>query len=113
MQSYTLPMSPSTNAMYRRSKYGYGLYKTQDAKEWVLHASKLVNPRKTYRGKVDISIRLYFQREADIDNRIKPILDLLQDRKVIDNDKQVYSLLVTKFFDKENPRCEVSVMENE
>jgi len=109
---YTLPMPPSVNAMYRRNPKGYGMYKTPEAKMWIAECLRHIRRKNPLKGKIDVSVEFYFQREADIDNRLKPLLDLLQEANVVENDKQVYSLVVTKFFDKVKPRVELVVQEN-
>lgn len=109
---YTLPMPPTSNLMYRRNPRGYGLYKTPEAKMWIAECLRHIRRKNPLKGKVDVSVELYFKIEADIDNRLKPLLDLLQEANVVENDKQIYSLVVTKFFDKKNPRVELVVQEN-
>lgn len=111
MIKFTLPMSPSVNAMYRH--HGHITYKTAEAKMWIKSCEKCIGRHKTIRGHVDVELRFFLQREADLDNRIKSLLDVLQEYKVIENDKQVYSILATKDFDKKQPRVEVRVIENE
>lgn len=105
-------MPPSVNQMYRRNPKGHGMYKTPEAKVWIQKCLSIIKKKNPLKGKVDVGIELYFQREADIDNRIKPILDLLQEAKILDNDKQVYSLVVNKYFDKNDPRVELNIQEN-
>lgn len=109
---YTLPMPPSVNAMYRRNPRGFGMYKTPEAKAWITECLSHIRRKNPLKGKIDVSAEFYFARESDIDNRLKPLLDLLQEANVVENDKQVYSLVVTKLFDKVNPRVELVVVEN-
>ena len=110
---YILPMPPSVNAMYRRNPKGYGMYKTPEAKMWTAECMRHIRRKNPLKGKVDVSIEFYFKRERDIDNSVKAALDLMQQANVIENDSQVYSLLVTKDFDKANPRVELEVQEND
>lgn len=107
----TLPMSPSVNEMYRH--HGHITYKTKVAKDWIKVCLKSIRKRRTITGHVDISAYFYFKRDRDIDNGLKALLDVLQEAKVIANDSQVYSLVCTKDFDKENPRVEVTVLAND
>jgi len=106
-----LPLPPSINAMYRH--HGHVTYKTNEAKVWIKECTKLVKVKKTITGNVDISINFYFKRERDIDGGIKASLDLLESTKIIENDKQVYSLSITKDFDKSDPRMEIEIVEND
>ena len=48
-------------------------------------------------------------RKHDIDSRIKPILDLFEKLGAYKNDNVVTGMIVTKGYDKKNPRAEVSV----
>ena len=111
---FTLPIPPSINAMYRRKTYGYGLYKTAEARLWIVEAKKIIlkDRKKTILGKVDIDAFFYFARDRDIDSSLKSLLDVLQEAKVYKNDSQVYSLLVQKQKDKDNPRVELEILEN-
>ena len=113
MIEVTLPLPPSVNAMYKRGR-GYGLYKSKEAKEWVTECLWLLKKnRKKFGGKVDVEIHFFFKRDSDIDNRIKPLLDLFQEAGVYKNDKQVYSIYVGKNLHKdEEPRVEVTIYEN-
>ncbi len=112
MIELTLPMPPSINAMYKRGR-GHSFYKTEEAKDWTTECLWLLKKnRKKCKGNVDVSLTFYFKRESDIDNRIKPLLDLFQEAGILENDKQVYSLLVNKKNDKKNPRVDVEIEEN-
>lgn len=106
----TLPIPPSVNQMYRH--HGHITYKTKVAKDWIKLCLASIKTRKTIKGHVDLSVNFYFKRDRDIDNSLKALLDVLQESKMIENDSQVYSLLATKDFDKDNPRVEVCLVEN-
>lgn len=79
---------------------------------WINECLRHIRRKNPLKGKVDVSIEFYFKRERDIDNSVKAALDLMQQANVIENDSQVYSLLITKGFDKDNPRMEISIEEN-
>lgn len=111
--NFTLPIPPSVNAMYRRNPHGFGLFKTKDAKAWIKECSSCIKVKKPLSGRVDVSINFYFFRDRDVDNCIKAVLDVLQEYGVVENDRQVFSVVATKAMDKENPRVEVSVIEND
>lgn len=108
--NYTLPMSPSVNAMYRRSPGTYGMYKTMEAKKWISQCLKIIGEAKTLSEDVGVEVEFYFKRECDLDNRLKSLMDILQESKVIEDDKQVYRIIAKKAFDKKNPRIEVSIV---
>jgi crossover junction endodeoxyribonuclease RusA len=105
-----LPLPPSVNALYRH--HGHITYKTKVAKDWIKECLKLVKVKKPMQGRVDLSVNLYLKRDRDIDNSLKCLLDLIQEAKIIENDSQIYSLLVIKDFDKLQPRVELCIEEN-
>lgn len=110
---YKLPMPPSVNAMYRRSRGSFGMYKTAEAKAWVEDCRRVIRRKNPLKGRVDVSVNFYFERECDLDNRFKALFDVLQETNVIENDRQIYSIVATKDFDRKNPRVEIEVMEND
>lgn len=65
-----------------------------------------------HRGHLAVSIALFWpdKRRRDVDNGVKAILDGLNGRAWRD-DAQIVQLLVTKRYDKENPRAEVVIEE--
>lgn len=112
MRSYTLPLPPSVNAMYRRGR-GYGIYKTKEAKLWIESCKEIIKKKQPYKNEVDVSVNFYFKRtNCDIDSRLKALLDVLEDCCVYENDRQIYSLLVNKYIDKQNPRVEITITPN-
>lgn len=55
-----------------------------------------------------ITIRVYFQsKRSDLDNSAKIILDCLQAKGIILNDRNCQVIQMYKFIDKENPRIEL------
>lgn len=89
-------LPPSTNAIWRFTRGGK-MYRTQEymvflrAEEWNL-APQLKSQHK-FVGPVFITIAMKRPRSnADLDNRAKAALDLLQHVQAIDNDKHVMRL---------------------
>lgn len=108
-----LPMPPSNiNHMYSRSKFG-GVFKNTDIAKWELICRSKINNKEKLKTKETycVNIGLYHdnKRKNDIDSKIKIVLDMLQKAGVFENDSQVSDLIVAKRYDKEKPRCEVSV----
>ena len=103
-------MSPSVNAMYRRSPGTYGMYKTIEAKNWIKGCLKIIDKTIPLVGEVAVDIEFFFKRESDLDNRLKALLDVIQEAGIIENDSQVYRIIAKKAFDKSNPRIEVSIV---
>lgn len=110
--SFELSIPPSVNAMYRRSRGSFGMFKTREAKDWIADSLKKIGKVKTIKGMVDVEAFFFFDRERDLDNNLKALMDVLQESKLIENDKQVYSILATKGFNKKNPHVEVVVRQN-
>lgn len=113
---FKLALPPSINAMYRRNPHSYGLYKTAEAKQWI--SDSLIQmrlqrvPRRKIIGHGDVTANFYFKHERDIDGGVKPLLDLLQEYGLFENDRNIYSLFLTKDFDKKNPRVELDIVDN-
>lgn len=108
---FTLPLCPTTNHMYSKSRYG--VYKTQETRAWEKEASYAIlktKGRKTLTGDTYVGIEFFLKRDRDIDN-LKLILDSLQDNNIVVNDSQITHLNIKKYKDKENPRVEITVME--
>lgn len=58
----------------------------------------LPKPEKMYTGELEIEIVFYFKypKKRDVDNGVKPALDLLQKRGYFKNDNQIVSLIARK-----------------
>jgi crossover junction endodeoxyribonuclease RusA len=115
--TFTLPKPPSINHIYGyTSKGGYARsYVTKEGKVWFEEAGYAIKSqtrkRKPITSDLEISIYLYTARKQDVDNILKPILDLLQKQGVIENDAQIYRLLVEKFKCKvAEQRVEIELM---
>jgi len=97
----SLPWPPSSNTYYRRGRFATYLapsgraYKENVAEVISTHYPQLSNPLEG-RLAVFLSISAPNKRKVDIDNRIKPVLDALQDAGVYDNDEQIDFLSVTR-----------------
>lgn len=106
---FTLPLCPTVNQQY--SKSHYGVYKTQEARQWQKEAQVAIlqtKGRKTLIGDVYVGIEYFLKFDRDIDNG-KMIMDALEDNRIVVNDKQVTHLNVKKYRKQENPRIEVTV----
>ena len=100
----TLPKPPSVNHIYGyTSKGGYARsYITKEGRAWFQEAGillkKQIRKRKPIESHVEVFIELhtaYFRQ--DVDNILKPILDLLEKNRIIKNDNLVIKLDVEKF----------------
>ena len=103
----TLPKPPSINHIYGfTSRGGFARsYITKIGKTWFEEAGYRLKEQipagEPITQNLTISIELHTARRQDVDNILKPILDLLQKQEVIENDSQIYKLTVEKF------RCKV------
>lgn len=109
---------PSTNHLYGNRAFGrrvirYMTTKGKNYKELIKsmipECDKILKP-----GLISCHIFLYFgdKRKHDLDNAgLKIILDAMEDI-VYEDDNQINWLLVEKEYDKENPRTEVTIVNN-
>jgi len=100
----TLPLPVPLNQMYKRSPHSF--YKSEKAKDWTTEALWLIKEQKRGQSK-DIFIK--DKRLHDLDNFIKPILDVLQESTIIKNDNDVTFLEVQKKKDSKS-YCVVEVI---
>lgn len=90
-----LPLPPSTNNLFINLP-GKGRVKSGAYKAWQRQASAALTfaswdmPAKPY----NVTIRLNMDHRGDIDNRVKPVLDLLVTHHVISGDQWVNELHV-------------------
>lgn len=92
----TLPMPPSVNELFW-NKPGRGRVKTRIYDDWLGHAGWTLRSQKPGRIAGRVIVVMSVERSnanADVDNRIKPILDLLVGQHVIDDDRFVVGLCI-------------------
>lgn len=95
--SLQLPYPPSVNAMYRNVA-GVGRVKSTKYRAWLREALDSLWQQKPDRvgGPIRICIRAQRRnKQADLDNLIKPCLDFLVSCDFIDDDKNVESISIT------------------
>lgn len=98
---FRCPVPPSVNGMYRNVA-GVGRVKTTDYKNWITHAGTLLNiarPVPFGKARVQIGIMIPEKTRGDLDNRVKAIQDLFVAHKVIEDDTQIWRLLVERHAD--------------
>lgn len=113
LQKISLLGNPlSTNNIYRR--HGNIIYLTTEGK--TLKESYMWQIKSQYHSQpllesVKLTVELYFgdKRIRDIDNYNKLLLDACSGLLFLD-DKQIQELIIRKFYDKENPRIELSLL---
>ena len=90
----TLPTPPSVNNCFRNLP-GKGRVKSADYIDWIGHAGWTLREQKPGRVGGYVVVSIAVEREsatADLDNRIKAILDLIVKHDVIDDDRFVVGL---------------------
>jgi Holliday junction resolvase RusA-like endonuclease len=101
---FTIPLPPSANVIWRALRSSRGgsprVVKSPEYKAWIdlchiLLVSKKIVPKKPV-DKYELEILLPQKMRGDIDNRVKPINDLLQRMKIVNNDKDNVSLFVKR-----------------
>lgn len=88
----TLPFPPSVNTYYRRG--AHATYMSKQGREYKAKVSDYIaesNTPKLGSARLALDIVLWpkDKRKYDIDNRLKAILDSLQDAGVFDDDEQI------------------------
>jgi Holliday junction resolvase RusA-like endonuclease len=113
----TLPKPPSINHIYGYTcQKGFARsYITKEGREWFEEAGyKLkaqIRKKKPIEVPCEIWINLYTCRTQDVDNVLKPILDLLQKQGIVKNDSLFYKLDIEKHkVKKDEERIEIEIM---
>ncbi len=95
--NFTITAPPSLNTIYRVGKGGR-VYKTKECKDWMADAHYEVMDQtgkwQTEYRAVAVTVIVYPKdgRLRDLDNYLKPLLDFLEESRMIDNDRQVVVL---------------------
>lgn len=86
--SFWIPWPPTVNTMF--GLHGHRRFVSKKYREWKDSASEHLMQQRPEKvdGPVDIFLRLKAptKRKWDIDNRVKPILDLLVTHQIIEDD---------------------------
>lgn len=98
-QFLSLPLPPSINTYWRKSPRG--MYITKEGRTFRQKVAEIVAERNAMKfgaSRLFVSMRVSMRdkRRADIDNRIKAMLDALVHAGVFDDDSQVDTLYVTR-----------------
>ena len=109
-------LPPSVNHLYRHTKGGR-TYRTRDYLTWInaetWTASVQMRNQHRFVGPVYVTLAMRRPRSnADLDNRIKGVLDLIQSIEAIDNDKHVMG--VNAFWSADLPAgvaAEISIVQ--
>jgi len=113
MLNFTIPfLPPSLNSIYKATHLKGGsirIYKSEEAKKFERNASFFL-PKLLLKEKVEIYLRFFISnpQKSDLDNLLKLTLDALQ-KRVIENDSQVWSLTCHKYKAKEEKEERVEI----
>jgi crossover junction endodeoxyribonuclease RusA len=115
--TFDLPMPPSVNAMFANGGGKYGRSKTKLYKDWIRNAGwmlvtqrNVAGPHKRFDCDVEVVVRAYrVNKNRDLDNILKAIMDLLTGTQTIVDDSKVVSI-DAKWVDAGVP-CAVTVRE--
>ena len=110
MTVINLPMPPSVNGLFLNRIGGRSI--TKRYADWRKEAGiALINQRpERVSGRVSITMAVQEpKRASDLDNRIKPVLDLLVEHRVIDNDDNRFVRCLQVLWDKSTDGVRVQI----
>ena len=111
MTTISLPVPPSVNGLYRNVQ-GRGRVKTKRYMEWINAAGWALlesRPRK-HNGAVSVHVLIEEPKRArDIDNILKPLLDLLTTHRVISDDSSKVVREITIGISPDVVGCHVTI----
>ena len=96
----TVPLPPSANNLFFNRRTG-GRAKSTAYRQWLATCQGEVLAQRVQafpaRRSMQINIAVELDRKRDLDNTIKPLIDMLQAAGVIENDKWVDSIHATRY----------------
>lgn len=106
--SLHLPFPPSANTYYRRGRHATYLSPQGRAyKAAVSDAAAIVGIKLEGRLDVFVALSSPTKRKYDLDNRIKPLQDAMQDAGLYDDDEQIDRLTVVRHPPSNGGYCKV------
>ncbi len=91
--SLDLPLPPSVNSIYQRTKGRWGISRSGPYKAWIKAAGKEIQAQRRSQEPVKGHFRSHLifsqkkrKKNEDLDNKVKAVLDLLQAHQLIEND---------------------------
>lgn len=96
MIAYDLTVPPSANKLTVNRRSG-GRHKSEQYESWIEEAGWMLRAQRArpIAGKVRIGLELSKASGLDLDNCLKPTLDLLVKNRVIEDDQQKYVVGIT------------------
>lgn len=110
MLTLNLPFPPSSNTMYRNFR-GRMVLSPQGRSYKQAVADIVADSKSRIEGRLSLFIAIASptKRKFDLDNRIKPIQDALQDAGVFDDDEQIDSIQVIRHQPMKGGLCRVII----
>lgn len=97
MVAFSVPVPPSLNMCFSNAA-GRGRVKTRAYRAWIQEAGYLLKAQRP--GKVEgpyqVIIRLPQKLAGDIDNRGKPLIDLMVSHQVTPDDRHLHKLTIER-----------------
>ncbi len=107
----TCPICPSTNNLFtdRRGSFAAGRIKSTKYRQWCHDAGWAIQSQKHTRvlGLVAVLIEAPLARRRDVDNALKPLLDLLVDLRIIEDDNRVDDLRIVRTTEGDQMRISI------
>ena len=94
-------LPPSVNQMYRTGRRG-NRYKRADVEEWQSETANAIrsawNKPRPYEEEVEVRVIFTVKgnRRWDVDNRLKALLDCLEDGGAIKDDAQIWGIIASR-----------------
>jgi Holliday junction resolvase RusA-like endonuclease len=104
-------LPPSVNSCFYTDFAHKTRHKSAEYRQFIRDCKSFIKGSFTYTEHIGVEINLFFgtKRKNDIDNRIKPVLDMLTYYGVIRDDALVTRLVVEKYYRKGDPETRISV----
>lgn len=106
-----LPIPPTTNNLFAGLKHRY---RTKEYEAWITQAGYAINRQNVshIEGRVSVFLEITepkTKRATDLDNRCKPILDILVKHGIIEGDSQHYVREIRMAWNAEIEGCRVTI----
>lgn len=113
-QHIRLPLPPSINSYWRKSPRG--MYITEQGVKFRKQVAEIVAEKDVIKfgaSRLFVAIRVCMRskKKADLDNRLKSLLDALEHAGVFDNDEQIDELLILRGPIVKGGECYVMISE--
>lgn len=105
-------LAPSINQCYYTDKNSFTRHKSKSYRDFLTRCQIFIKtPEKSITEEMEVEINLWFpdKRRRDIDNQLKPILDMLVYFNIIKDDSLIQKLHVEKYYKKGEPMTLIEI----